>query len=101
MNGQRDAGSSAESEFAHAVLRFFGAREHSERIPLFLPVERGPPRVAGHWWELNAHHFHDFFSLVKTAVRTNVVRPFDLMALRAFTKGRRAEFIMRPPHPPF
>ena len=31
--GQRDAGSSAEGEFTHAVKRFSGPREHS--VPLW------------------------------------------------------------------
>jgi len=48
---------------------------------------------------LRFHNFHNFSSLVITAVSANMVRSFDLMTLWTIAERRHAQFIMGPPHP--
>lgn len=43
---------------------------------------------------LNDFNLHNFLSLVETAVRTNMVRPFDLVALGTFTISRNTQAIV-------
>jgi len=53
------------------------------------------------WQKSNCFNFHDFFVLVIPTVRTNMMRPLDIMTLGALTYRGIAQVVMRPPHSPF
>jgi len=59
-------------------------------ISIFLNTLFYNPHSSKQAWlfnlKLNFHHFHDFFSLVVTTVRANVVWPSYIMTLRTITE---------------